>query len=238
MQLQSQLKLKPQLNQQWLGMIDYISGVKAVDSEAQEFATHTIFGMEHPLTITLGKRADPLQDIRANMKILRSRGVRVVSVDRGGQATLHNPGQLVIYPHLHLPTWGVGVCVFVNCLQLATQRLLHDFGIVAHTHSGEPGLYTERGKIAFFGLRIKNGWSSHGVALNVLNNVEDFKLIRPCGQTNQKICAIADWLSESVSDLPQLFARWCQHFEQILRDQNGQQEKTPNLTSVSAPPML
>ncbi len=242
----AQLQLRPN----WLGKIDYVSGVRAVEIERQEIAaqealdlkiaSHTIFGMEHPLTITLGKRADPLQDICVSVKILKERDVRIVAVDRGGQATLHNPGQLVIYPHLHLPTWGVGVRNFVNCLQLATHNFLNDFGVVSYTQPGEPGLYTERGKIAFFGLRIKNGWSSHGLAINVYNRVEDFKLIRPCGQKDQKICSLADWLDvrENPPELPQLFEKWCTHFEQILRYQNESFVNTSNLTGATAPLML
>ena len=205
-----------ELQSHWLGLVDYLTGLRAHEAElAENGPRQMIFGMEHPLTITLGKRADPLKDIRANVTVLKSRSAQIVAVDRGGQATLHNPGQLVIYPHIHLPTWGLGVREYVHRLQEATCRLLADFGVAATTVEQEPGVYTEQGKIAFFGLRIKNGWSTHGLALNVYNSLQDFELIRACGHTNQKICRTAD-LTDLTMSLSELFDQWCGHFTSML----------------------
>ncbi len=231
------------LQPQWLGNIDYIAGVRAVESEGKDFAArhalelpianHTIFGMEHPLTITLGKRADPLKDICASIVVLRSRGVQIVGSDRGGQATLHNSGQLVIYPHLHLPTWGVGVREFVGRLQRATQLLVGEFGVEASTDEAEPGVYVGGAKIAFFGLRIKNGWVSHGLALNVHNDLQDFALIRSCGRINQKVTRLADLTNLNLG-LPEVFERWCAHFVKVMADK----PQTSPLTSEIGSPML
>ena len=224
-----------ELHARWLGFVDYLIGLRAHETDLLENGMRqTIFGMEHPLTITLGKRADPLKDIRASVMVLKSRSAQIVAVDRGGQATLHNPGQLVIYPHIHLPTWGLGVREYVHRLQEATLRLLVDYGVVATTVEREPGLYTERGKIAFFGLRIQNGWSSHGLALNVYNSLQDFDLIRACGQTDQKICAMAE-LTSITATLPELFEQWCGHFTAVLNVDGVQMS---GLTDENRRPMV
>ena len=210
------------LRTEWLGLIDYIDAVKKQErtvnrsalirlmagSESQ--ASEVVLGLEHPLTITLGKRSNPLNDIKASMKELRAKGVAILGTERGGEATLHNPGQLVIYPIINLRDRGLRVRDYIHLLQDVTQRFLLDHGVRAVSRGCEPGLYTDEGKIVFFGIRIKNGMTSHGLAINVNNNLSDFTMIRSCGRATETFSQLSQFVAPP--SLEELFHQWVNYF--------------------------
>jgi lipoate-protein ligase B len=141
---------------------------------------------------------------------LRERNIPIVGVERGGQATLHNPGQLVIYPHINLRARGVKVKEYVEHVELTTKRFLQRFGIDAFCKGDEPGLYTLRGKIAFFGVRVQRGFTSHGLSINVRNHIEDFGLIRSCGKSEESFSRMQDY--GVTAPLSFLFKCWCEEY--------------------------
>jgi lipoate-protein ligase B len=206
---------------QWLGLTEYLPALQMQEkiladaASAAEFLESTYFetilGLEHPTTITLGKRADPLKDIQVSIRTLKEKQVAIVGVERGGQATLHNPGQLVIYPIINLRGRGIRVRDYVHLLEDVTKRFLADYGIVACCRGDEPGLYTIKGKIAFFGVRVVRGVTSHGLAINVYNNLEEFAWIRSCGKATESFAKMADF--GVTAALPELFAAWCTYFQ-------------------------
>jgi lipoate-protein ligase B len=169
----------------FLGLCDYEEGLK-LQSEASGHVRETkdakILVCEHPTVITLGKRGQPLNDILASMDVLREKQIKIVATERGGQATLHNPGQLVLYPIVPLREWGLGVKDFVECLERATAFYLAGYGLEV-TRGLEPGLYVNGRKIAAFGIRVDRSVTLHGLAININNDLEAFGLIRQCGQT-------------------------------------------------------
>jgi len=206
----------------WLGLLDYEAAL-VHQSEAADRVRRggeaEILAMEHPTVITLGKRGQPLTDILASMEALRGENIKIVATDRGGQATLHNPGQLVLYPILPLRRWGLGVRDYVECLERATAHFLAEFGMDL-TRGYEPGLFVGGCKIASFGIRVDRGVTLHGVAINVSNKVDAFSLIRQCGMTvaatnlqkemEEFISAAPQW------DFPALAEKWLQLFSEEL----------------------
>jgi lipoyl(octanoyl) transferase len=190
----------------WLGQMDYVESIQVTQAMHEE----QIWGLEYPLTITLGKRADPLKDIKVSIKILREQNVQIVGVDRGGQATLHNPGQLVIYPHLDLRARGLKVREYVGLIESVTKKFLEKFGIEAFCRGDEPGLFTVKGKIAFFGVRVQRGFTSHGLSINVRNSLSDFGLIRSCGNAGENFSSMQDYGVNAP--LSYLFNQWCAEF--------------------------
>ena len=176
-----------QINLQWLGSCDYEEGLKLQTETAlqvRESRVAQILACEHPTVITLGKRGQPLTDILTSIEILREKNIKIVATDRGGQATLHNSGQLVIYPIIPLREWGLGVKNYVDCLERATAHFLAEYGIEV-TRGYEPGLFSEGHKIAAFGIRVDRGVTLHGLAININNDLESFSLIRQCGQISR-----------------------------------------------------
>lgn len=222
-----------ELQELWAGRLPYQSGLKLQDdvaskvraglSDASPSVKHNTFGvvigLEHPSVITLGKRGDPKVDLFASEAELKRRSVELVTVPRGGQATLHSRGQLVIYPILPIAAWGFGVREFVRLLERVTIEFLQIQGVPARCGKDEPGLYTDVGKIAFFGLKISSGISSHGLAINVANDLSLFGLIRSCGRENESFDQLANYVEcdGSEANLRRFFEGWLAVFRQHLQ---------------------
>ena len=107
--------------------------------------------------------------------------IPVVQVDRGGQVTYHGPGQLVAYLLLDVRRSGIGVRDLVSRIEQSLIGLLDSYGVNAVSKPDAPGVYVDGAKIASLGLRIRNGRSFHGLALNVDMDLEPFRRINPCG---------------------------------------------------------
>ena len=190
----------------------------AVGLELQEEALYLVLqdqkprvlGFEFEPTITLGRRAQADQDL-----LECPNEFAVLKVERGGETTLHAPGQLVIYPVVHLPSMGFGVREFVEGLLRVTQRTLQQFGVESECRSGSPGLYTSRGKIAFVGLKVTRGVSTHGLALNVHNDLTCFDRIRSCGVQKASVDSLAR--HRGTPSLDTCFSMWIKEFASLTR---------------------
>jgi len=124
--------------------------------------------------------------------ILSPAQIPVVQIDRGGQVTYHGPGQLVVYLLLNMRRRGMGVRDLVDLIEQAIIHTLGEFGIAASNRAKAPGVYVNDAKIAALGLRIRRGWSYHGMSLNVQMDLEPFSRINPCGYENLAVTQIAD----------------------------------------------
>jgi lipoyl(octanoyl) transferase len=142
--------------------------------------------VEHDPVYTLGQagRRDHL---------LSTGTTPVVATDRGGQVTYHGPGQAIVYTLIDLRRLGITVRELVFRIEQAVIQTLEPLGVAGRRVRGAPGIYvpypgaggggTFQGvaKVAALGLRIRNGCSYHGVALNVAMDLEPFSGIDPCG---------------------------------------------------------
>ena len=175
------------MQKEWLGLTDYEEALKL-----QSQVKNMVLGLEHPVTITMGRRADPLKDVKVGFLELKKHNIPIVAIDRGGQATLHSPGQLVIYPIVNLEEMDIGVRQFVELLENTTMDFMSRYNIKVERKEGAPGLYTEKGKIVFIGLRVKNHMVSHGLAINVYNELDLFGMIRSCGNPTEAFDRMID----------------------------------------------
>jgi lipoyl(octanoyl) transferase len=161
----------------WLGMRDYEPVWRAMQAYTDQ-RDHTfqdeLWVVEHPPVFTLGQ-AGKLEHV------LAPGDIPLVQVDRGGQVTYHGPGQLVIYPLLDLRRKKMGVRQLVDAIEAATVAMLRDYCIEAYAKPDAPGVYVGAKKIMALGLRIRRGCSFHGLALNVVMDLEPFQRINPCG---------------------------------------------------------
>jgi len=131
--------------------------------------------------------------------ILNPGNIPVLQIDRGGQVTYHGPGQLVAYLLLNVRRRKIGVRDLVDLIERALIASLQEFGIDAATQVNAPGVYVNDAKMAALGLRIKNGWSYHGLSLNVDMDLSPFANINPCGFENLEVSQIADLISDRDS---------------------------------------
>lgn len=132
--------------------------------------------------------------------------IPVVQVDRGGQVTYHGPGQLVAYLLLDVRRSGIGVRELVSRIERSLIDLLASYGVSANAKPDAPGVYVDGAKIASLGLRIRNGRSFHGLALNVDMDLQPFQRINPCGYAGMAMTQLADLVAEPI-DMSEVSAR-------------------------------
>lgn len=145
--------------------------------------------LEHPPVYTLGKRADRTNVLFDDATLAR-RGIEVVPVDRGGDVTYHGPGQLVGYPILQLV--GMRVVDYVRALEEILIRALASVGVAGERSEGYTGVWVGDEKVAAIGVRVSAGRvTTHGFALNVAPDLDDFTGIVPCGITDRGVCSLA-----------------------------------------------
>jgi lipoyl(octanoyl) transferase len=143
------------------------------DGRTRETADE-IWLVQHSPVFTQGQSGKPEH-------LLLPGDIPVVQVDRGGQVTYHGPGQLVAYLLLDVRRLGFGVRELVTRIEHSLIDLLAGYGVSAAAKADAPGVYVDGAKIASLGLRIRNGCSFHGLALNVDMDLDPFKRINPCG---------------------------------------------------------
>jgi lipoate-protein ligase B len=149
-----------------------------------------IFTTIHHPVIALGRRAG-LADLRVSPEELARRGVALERVSRGGLATAHGPGQLVIYPVVRLRG---GVVAHVARLGNTVAGWLHQVGISDAAYSREHvGVLARGRKLAAIGVHVSRGVAIHGLALNVTPEVLPlFELCLPCGRSDTPPAAVSD----------------------------------------------
>lgn len=136
--------------------------------------------VEHPPVVTLGRsfRDEHLPTPRDD---LERRGIDVFEVERGGDVTLHAPGQLVGYPIYDLTQHEPDLHKFLRQIEACLIRTLADTGISGRRREGLTGVWVGDRKIASIGIHVKKWVTWHGFALNVLTDLALFDLIVPCG---------------------------------------------------------
>jgi lipoyl(octanoyl) transferase len=125
--------------------------------------------------------------------------IPVVQADRGGQVTYHGPGQLVCYLMLDVRRLSIGVRELVSRIEQSLIDLLASYDVQAIAKPDAPGVYVGGAKIASLGLRIRNGRSFHGLALNVDMDLEPFRRINPCGYAGMTMTQLADLVAGPIA---------------------------------------
>lgn len=151
--------------------------------------------VEHPPVYTQGQAGKAEH-------LLNPGDIPVIQTDRGGQITYHGPGQLVVYPLLNIRRLGCNVRSLVTALESTVIALLQTYAIKATARTDAPGVYVNGKKIASLGLRIRRGFSYHGVSINVNMDLEPFSYIHPCGYQDLQMTQLKDYFN--VNEAPDL----------------------------------
>ncbi len=145
----------------------------------------TLILLEHPSVYTAGKRTERSE--------YPTDGTPVIGVDRGGKITWHGPGQLVGYPILRLPD-PVDVVAYVRALESALIAVVAHFGIAGERIDGRSGVWVRHShrdeKIAAIGIRVAQGVTMHGFALNCNNNFDAYENIVACGISDAGVTSL------------------------------------------------
>ncbi len=149
----------------------------------------TVVLLQHTHTYTIG-RSGTRAHVFLTEAELAARGITCLEVDRGGDVTYHGPGQLVGYPILDLgATPDVGR--YLRLLEGSLIDVLADFGISSERLPGYTGVWIGNRKIAAIGVKVAQGVTTHGFALNVTTDLSYFSHILPCGIPDKGITSMA-----------------------------------------------
>ncbi|MFD5214718.1 lipoyl(octanoyl) transferase LipB [Microbacterium sp. NPDC058345] len=178
--------------------VPYIEGWELQRSIHREVVTgdraDTLLLLEHEAVYTAGKRTESHERPQD--------GTPVVDVDRGGKITWHGPGQLVGYPIVRLPA-PVDVVAHVRRLERLLIDVLRPIGVDGYQVEGRSGVWVRRplgeDKVAAIGVRVQQGVTMHGFAINCDNTLAGFRGIIPCGITDAGVTTISEILGESIS---------------------------------------
>ena len=118
--------------------------------------------------------------------LLSENSIPVVRSDRGGEVTYHGPGQIVAYFLINLRRKKWGPKKFVNELEASVIDFLKEYNISSTRQSGDPGVYVKDKKISSVGLKIKRGFSYHGLSINIDMDLSPFENINVCGNKSLK----------------------------------------------------
>jgi lipoate-protein ligase B len=171
----------------------------------------TVVLLQHPHTYTIG-RSGTRDHVFLTENELAARGITCLEVDRGGDVTYHGPGQLVGYPILDLgPTPDVGR--YLRLLEGSLIDVLADFGIKADRLSGYTGVWIGNRKIAAIGVKVAQGVTTHGFALNVTTDLSYFSHILPCGIPDKGITSMAVELGDRAPAMVDVEAAFLTEFQ-------------------------
>lgn len=186
---------------QRLGVCDYEDTwlhMKQFTANRTDNTPDELWLLEHPPVYTQGQAGKPEH-------ILNRNAIKIIQSDRGGQVTYHGPGQLVAYILLDIRRRSLGIRTLVSHMEHLLIDTLAEYGISANTQCGAPGVYVAHKKIASIGLRVKNGRTYHGIALNVNMDLAPFADINPCGYAALEMTQMSEYHpnigTEEVGDL-------------------------------------
>ena len=142
--------------------------------------------LQHPPVYTRGRRTEPA-DLPMGEEWYRLQGIEVEDSDRGGRVTYHGPGQLVAYPIMAIRSVGH----FVGVMERAIVAALSEEGVVAQVRATPfTGVWVGERKIGSIGVHVSRGVTTHGLAVNVDNDLQPFEWIVPCGMDHVAMTSV------------------------------------------------
>jgi lipoyl(octanoyl) transferase len=146
--------------------------------------------LEHPPVYTRGRRSQP-EELPMGAEWYEAQGIEVRDTDRGGRVTYHGPGQLVAYPIVSLKPYGDDVHEYVRGLERVAISALAGHGVRAGTIEGLTGIWAGERKIGSIGVHVSRGVTTHGLAINVNNDLQPFEWIVPCGIEGCRVTSLS-----------------------------------------------
>ncbi len=170
-----------------------------------------IMGVEYNPVITIGIRGNHDDILDSDLK-----NIPVFKIKRGGQTTIHNPGQIVIYPIVPIKKLKIKIKQFIDIIINCTTQTMGHFGCQTEFDQEKKGFYTTEGKIGFLGLQFKKGVSMHGLSINISNNLNIISKIKSCGIINEKFDKLTNHNNKVT--IKDIFDKWSDEFINLLQN--------------------
>lgn len=174
---------------------------RLVAARQQGLTPDIVLFLEHTPVVTMGMRART-EHLLLPPESLRTRGIDFEHSPRGGDVTYHAPGQLVVYPVLKLAGEEADAHKYVSMLEELAIRTAAHYGICAERREGKTGAWTQQGKLAAIGVKIRRWVTSHGMSFNVTPDLSGFNHIVPCGLHGESVTSLQRLLGQRCPSLP------------------------------------
>jgi len=174
----------------------------------------TVLILQHTPVVTLGNRGRDNYLLKTD-KEYKAAGIDLFHAERGGDVTFHAPGQWVLYPILHLGGNEADSHGYLSNLEEIAIQTLGDFGVKGFRKEGKSGAWTDAGKIAAIGFRLKKWVSFHGMSFNVNLDLSGFRTIVPCGLEGEPVASLSTILGEACPAMDQVRASLLNHFSVV-----------------------
>jgi len=210
---------QPYLNVRWLGRMEFARALALQEelvAKKREDASleDQLLLLEHEPVYTIGRTPDR-SSLSATGRTRRGELSSVhlphpvFSINRGGQATYHGPGQLMGYPIIDLRRCGQDLHKYLRWLEQLLIDLLARYDIAAQRRESLTGVWVENRKIASIGVGVRHWITMHGFALNVCGDLSPFDHIVPCGINNVAITSMETETNKSftVADVATAFEK-------------------------------
>jgi lipoyl(octanoyl) transferase len=173
--------MNPDLRVRWLGRVEFAQALalqEEIVAKKREdpSSSDELLLLEHEPVYTIGRTPD-----KSSLLGAAHLPYPVFSINRGGQATYHGPGQLMGYPIIDLRRRGQDLHRYLRCLEQLLIELLAEYGIAASRRESLTGVWVDHRKIASIGVGVRHWITMHGFALNVCGDFSPFQHIVPCG---------------------------------------------------------
>ena len=152
-----------------------------------------VWVLEHPLTFTSG--------IRSKENEILDKKIKIIKTNRGGKITLHSPGQKIVYFVLNLNERKKDIKSLVKQIELSIVEFLKLYEINSYADKENIGIWVKGKKIGAIGIRVSNWIAYHGFSINIKNNLNFYKKIKPCGLDNRKITSVKNESKNKINDI-------------------------------------
>lgn len=201
-----------------LGLIDYSEALKLqrdlVEQRRLGKVSDTVLIAEHPAVFTIG-RSGSRKNLLVSEEYLKSTGIKVLDVDRGGDITCHSPGQIVIYPVLDLKNITRDLHKYLRDLEEAAINFFARYSVSAGRVEGATGVWFNDKKVASIGIGVKDWVTYHGLSINVNNDTTYFSMMNTCGFRGLKVTSLKEILGIAApfdNAKRILVEEFCSHF--------------------------
>ncbi|MBF0105725.1 MAG: lipoyl(octanoyl) transferase LipB [Deltaproteobacteria bacterium] len=194
-----------------LGMVSYGEGLELMMHRRALLldgrAPDTLLVLSHEPVITKGRQ---LKNTLVTFDpMIKKMGIQVRDADRGGLLTYHGPGQIVIYFIIRVKEYFKGVREMVEAIEAVLVVFLRAFKLDPYLKKEHPGVWVGKKKLASLGLRVSQGVTTHGVSLNVNNDLGVYRYFEPCGLSGETQTNLKEALNNSsmILDCDDIAAR-------------------------------
>jgi lipoyl(octanoyl) transferase len=183
----------------WLGRMEFATALVLQEQivakkQAHPSSSDELLLLEHEPVYTIGRTPD-----RSSLLDAEDLPHPIFSINRGGQATYHGPGQLMGYPIIDLRRCGQDLHKYLRWLEQLLIELLAQYGIAASQRESLTGVWIENRKIASIGVGVRHWITMHGFALNVRGDLSPFNQIVPCGIDNVRMTSMEKETGDAFS---------------------------------------